>query len=138
MASTKISESKTAGEVSEELAKAGAGRIMTEYEFGSACGISFMIERNGVVLSFRLPLNWEGVLQSMLLDKTTPRHFCIEDQARRVAWRVILRWVQAQIALIESGSATLDQVFLPYLQTGDGKTVYQRFSENKFKLLGAS
>ena len=38
------------------------------------------------------------------------------DQAYRVAWRNILDWVQAQMALLEIGMAKMEEVFLPYMQ----------------------
>jgi len=35
-----------------------------------------------------------------------------------VAWRVALKWLEAQLALIDAGGATLSEVFFPYLVTG--------------------
>jgi hypothetical protein len=37
------------------------------------------------------------------------------EQAYRVAWRNILDWVQAQMALLEIGMAKIEEVFLPYM-----------------------
>jgi hypothetical protein len=54
------------------------------------------------------------------------------EQARRVAWRITLSWLEAQLALIQAGLATLDQVFLPFCQDPAGVTLYERMRQAKF------
>jgi len=84
-----------------------------------------------------LPIRWQPVLNAMNNDRYTPNSLCNESQARRVAWRQILRWVQAQIALIETGMVELKEVFLPYilLNIKTGETLYSRLETNKYKLI---
>ena len=48
-----------------------------------------------------------------------------EDQARRVAWRIVRDWVEAQMAIVELEMAKVDQVFLPYARTPNGQTLYE-------------
>lgn len=52
----------------------------------------------------------------------------------RVAWRIVKDWVEAQMALIESGLAELPEVFLPYAVKPDGRTVYDEFKGNLLML----
>ncbi|MDR3599509.1 MAG: hypothetical protein P4L49_03355 [Desulfosporosinus sp.] len=35
-------------------------------------------------------------------------------QAKRVAWRIVKRWIDAQVAFVESGMLKFDEVFLSY------------------------
>jgi len=137
MATTKISTDKTAGEVGTVLAKFGASDVLTKYENGEAIGISFIIKNGDKGIPFKLPINWKTVLTSMQADRKTPRNLCNEEQAKRVAWRLVLRWVQSQLAFIEAGGVKIEEVFLPYAQKQNGQTVYEAFAEQKFKLLGS-
>jgi hypothetical protein len=112
---TSISVQKTAGEIQEILARAGARTVLIEY--GSdriPDAVSFQVEAKGHFISFRLPSHWKGVYQS-LMQSTAERRFKTEDQARRTAWRIIRDWTAAQLAIIEAGAAELTEVFLPYL-----------------------
>ena len=56
------------------------------------------------------------------------------EQAYRVAWRNILDWVQAQMALLEIGMAKIEEVFLPYMQDREGVTLFERMQERGFLL----
>jgi hypothetical protein len=56
------------------------------------------------------------------------------DQAYRVAWRNILDWVQAQMALLEIGMAKMEEVFLPYMQDRQGVTFFERMEKQDFLL----
>jgi hypothetical protein len=125
---TTISVSKTAGEIQEILAKAGANRVMIE--FGSdrtPDAIYFEIDVNNRTAQFRLPSRWHGVAQS-LQDSKVERKFKTEEQARRVAWRIIKDWCEAQLAIIEAGAAELAEVFFPYLiNPASNETIYHDF-----------
>jgi hypothetical protein len=35
-------------------------------------------------------------------DRKVPRSKCTEDQAQRVAWRIVKDWVEAQMAIVEA------------------------------------
>jgi hypothetical protein len=134
MASTKIVSEKTASEIQMLLGQKGASRILTEYEGKEISALSFMIEVNGKSIPFRLPLRWASCLAAMRSDRSTPRHYCNEDQAKRTAWRVLLRWVQAQFALIDTQMASITEVMLPYAQIGE-YTLYEKLEREQFKML---
>lgn len=134
MATTKISPDQTAVEIQKLLGQKGARQILSEYENGEIVAISFLIDAEPKEIAFRLPLRWQDCLETMKRDPKTPNHLCKSDQAKRTAWRVILRWLQAQFALIDSGMATLTEVMLPYARMGE-QTLYERMIEEKFRKL---
>ncbi len=55
-------------------------------------------------------------------------------RAERIAWRQLLRWVQIQIAMIQTGMVDAAEVFLPYMEVG-GRTLYRAFADTQFKRL---
>jgi len=131
---TKIKPEKTAGEIQSILGKSGAQAVMSEYQGGEVTAISFRYEEQGNLLSFRLPINSEGVLKAFKRQKI--RNCCCNiDQAKRTAWRIVKDWVEAQMALVEANQADLVEVFLPYLQDDTGTTVYKRLQGGGFKAL---
>lgn len=48
-------------------------------------------------------------------------------QAERTAWRNVRDWIMAQMAIVEAGQVQIDEVFLPYLTDGKGRTLYQLY-----------
>lgn len=57
------------------------------------------------------------------------------EHAERVAWRQLLRWVEAQLAMVDTGLSTVDEVLLPYMRGDDGQTIYSLFKVNEQKQL---
>ena len=131
---TKVKAETTAGEIQSILGKSGAQAVMQEYEVGEITAISFRFEMEGQLLSFRLPVNTEGVLKAIKRDVTDGR-YTNEAQAKRTAWRIIKDWVEAQMAIVEANQADMVEVFLPYLQDNTGETVYNRLKGGGFKQL---
>ena len=118
---TKIDANVSLGEIQNALAKAGATKIMIDYEGGEPISISFGINIDATSCAFKLPVNYDGVAaalkkQNVKADKA---------QVVRIAWRNIRDWVLAQMALIEAGNASAGEVFLPYLIDKSGTTLYQ-------------
>ncbi len=112
---TTISVQKTAGEIQEILARAGARTVVIEYGADRTPeAISFQVEMNGRLVSFRLPSQWHGVWKA-LLKSSAERKYKTEQQARRVAWRIIKDWCEAQLAIIEAGAVEVAEVFMPYM-----------------------
>ena len=130
---TSITTERTASEIHRFLVSAGAQAVLNEYDDdGILSSISFRI---GSDIHFKLPINISGVYNILTSDKKVPAKFRTHAQAARVAWRIIKSWVQAQIAIIEAGQVSVDQVFLPYLQDKNGTTMYQVLKDKNFKLL---
>jgi hypothetical protein len=137
MATTKIPAVKTAGEVQAILSQSGMVKyIQTEYDNGEIIGISFIVMSGERSIPFRLPVRWEPVLNAMQEDRRTPASLCKPDQARRVAWRQVLRWVQAQMALIEVGMVDIKEVFMPYLMVSEKQTLFERLESQQWQFKG--
>ncbi len=126
MGTTTIEVQRTAGEIISELVKAGASSINTEYKNGEICGIRWIMKVNGQDALFEMPARVE------------PIHRYIRDlaQARRVAWRQLLRWVQAQNAMIETGMVQPMEVFAAYwIPPGQDRTLFANIMEQQLKAL---
>jgi len=58
-----------------------------------------------------------------------------EEQAARVAWRIIKDWVDAQMAILESEMVRMDEIFLPYMIADKtGNTMYELYNNNQLCL----
>jgi hypothetical protein len=141
MESTEIHPAKSAAEVSAVLIGAGAIQIATDYDNGRVTGLRWVMRINDQSLVFSMPARVEPIYK-ILMKRASGRYLTDSDRARirekaeRVAWRQLLRWAQAQVAMIEVGMVQAHEVFFPYLDWG-GKTVFARFEEQQFKMLNA-
>lgn len=124
--STEVDARKTASQIVETLVEAGAREILTQYESGKLVGIRFGLEVNKQTQIYSLPARTETLFK-MLCEQRSYGYDAekVRQQAERTAWRQLLAWVKAQLALIETGMAAVDEVFLPYRQTPDGRTFYE-------------
>ncbi len=132
---TSIDAVKTASEVQQMLAKSGAKSVALDYENGQPSALQFMILFCEQPIYFKLPCNVKGVYQSLCRSPKVSRSQRTEAQARRVAWRIIKDWVEAQLAIVEARQAEMTEVFLPYAVANDGRTAFQSFADSKQKLL---
>lgn len=128
--STSIDAGKTAMEIVGILALHKCLHINLETDgLGVFTGITFGILIGEREQGFRLPVNVEAVLEALRVNnrqgKVQPR-FVNKDQASRVAWRIVKDWVEAQVAIIESGMAQTQEVFLPYLIMQNQQTLFQQ------------
>lgn len=141
METTEVSAERSAAEVSAVLIRAGATQIATEYEKGEIVGLRWTMRIAGRELLFAMPARVEPVYKIIHGRRDSYRRAEFEakdrDQAKRVAWRQLLRWVQAQLAMVECGMTEAAEVFFPYLQTPSGNTIYTMFREQEFKMLPA-
>lgn len=127
---TGIDADKTIAEIQKCLAMHGATAILADYDGqGQINALSFKIPMNGQEVGFRLPSDWRPVLKVLQTQKAKAsgrsRIQANEQQARRVAWRIVKDWVEAQMAIIETQMVQIDQVFLPYAVGRDGRTFYE-------------
>lgn len=125
METTQISVTKTCGEIEEYLAKHGVAEIYKKYDNGNVEAINFVMPINGEPIPFSLPFRWRPIQRMAESGKTGYKKTADEEQARRVAARIVLRWIEAQFALIQVGMADVAEVFLPYIVNRNGKTLYQ-------------
>jgi hypothetical protein len=137
---TTIDVGKTIGEIQSILARGKAEAILTEFDgAGNVTAISFRAPTKFGVVSFRLPCDVRAITQTLnnqVQARKIPRRYLNDTgQARRVGWRIIKDWLEAQLAIVELQMVTIDQVFLPYAQAPDGRTVYELLLDRKFDLL---
>lgn len=126
---TSIQASTTVAEITKRLAKAGARGIFTEFDGdGEPTGVSFMIQTEHGERGFSLPVRVDGVLATLRRDKVA-RNYQTPQHAKRVAWRVALVWLKAQLAIIDAGMVTLDEVMLPYALVDGNSTMYEAVRE---------
>lgn len=131
--STTIEVDKTVAEITRLLASAKAVAILSEYSDGTPAAISFRIATECGILTFRLPAKIEGVHAILVRSPKIPRSLRNLSQARRVAWRIVLHWLEAQLAMIQVGLVKTEEVFLPYAQDNEGHTLFERIQQNSFK-----
>lgn len=139
METTMINPAKTVSEIQTILGSYGANAILINYEGGEVSAISFKISVNNQDVPFLLPCRWKFIFKALTgrdYENVKPENWQKSiPQAKRVAWRQILRWVQAQLALTETNMVSIQEVFLPYMQSRTGKTLYELVQNNNFKML---
>jgi hypothetical protein len=147
--STTIAPERTVAEIIGILSRKGARSITQDfYDDGRHRAVSFILVVGGLPTRFLLPVNVDGVAGVMLKDKpynpsrsreSRDQHTRkMREKAEWVSWRILKDWVEAQMALIESGQAEPAQVFLPYVVERNGRTMYELFIEaNQQKALGS-
>lgn len=135
---TDVNPSKTAGDITAMLAKAGATRIMTEYGTdGRVTGMSFEIDTKIGPQGFTLPVHPQRVQAVLKRQRVTPKYQTIEH-AEKVAWRIAHEWLRAQLAIIESEMLSLDEVMFPWMLGPGGETVHDIYIDHGLKALSAS
>lgn len=139
---TKIEPQKTIAEIQETLVQHGARSVMTDYnDSGKIESLSFSILVDGKPRGIRLPCDPKPVyevLKRQNAEGKIPKAFVDEQQALRVAWRIVHYWVTAQMAILETQMVKMEQVFLPYMVMRNGKTLFEDMVQTGFKLLGGT
>jgi hypothetical protein len=147
MESTEVPSQKTASEITTLLVQSGAREISVQYDEGKISGLRFVLLAAGnVPLQFALPVRTEPIFKIINGRRQNYGQFSKvamqerdHEQAERVAWRQLLRWMQAQLAFIETGMVASQEVFLPYLlHAGSGQTLFQYFEGEGFKQIAGA
>ena len=135
---TKVPAERTLYEVSAILAKKGATEIMTTYgPGGKPTGLRWRVNTKHGPTSFAMPVNVDAIYAIMTKQRVLVRDDdARREQALRTAWRIIKSWVEAQMALLETEMVELEEIFLPYMLSGD-RTLYQALQAGQFKALQA-
>lgn len=112
---TKIDAWKTVNEVQQILSKHKVSHFSIKNEGSFPVALSFCVDYKGQPLNYLLPCNHEGVLRCLKNDRKIPKASKNSEQALRTSWRIIKDWVEAQMAIVESELAPIQEVFMPYL-----------------------
>ena len=144
---TQIPVEKTISEIEKMLSESGATKILKEFDGdNNIFSISFMLITDKGELPFKLPMNVKAVMQVInnqtkdfkktKYGKTRiiPKKFQNDyDQARRVGWRIIKDWLEAQLALFFLQMVKIEEIFLPYMYNANlGKTMFELLEERNF------
>ena len=134
METTGIAAEKTAAEITYLLVQAGATQTYNRYENKKVVGLSFTLDVNGKTIPFCLPVRVRPVFEYLQKRRpsTTRQKKAPDDleQAERVAWRQLLKWIQAQLAMIDVGMVQSAEVFMPYLEVEPGRTLFEKMVDN--------
>lgn len=130
---TKVPAVQTVGEIQGILAAHGARKVMMDYgDNGTVTAVTFALDCGGALHGFRLEAKPQGVMSVMAKERIK----CDAAQAERIAWRNIKDWIAAQVALVETEQATMDELFLPKLVDRNERTLYQAFQTGRLMLEG--
>jgi hypothetical protein len=140
---TTIAPERTIAEIEASLSMHGATDIHKQYDGqGNVIAIIFAINTEHGFIPFRLPAKPEAVRQILMVEKAKrqlnlPKKQASDiNHARRVTWRIIKNWIDAQIALIEMNMVKVEEVFMPYmLSPRTNETLFQIFEREGFKKL---
>ena len=135
---TSVPVSRTVAQVQAKLVEHGARQAMMEWDDkGRVVALSFNVKTPNGELPIRLPIDAAAtlrVLQRQADNREIPGRYAKEEHAYRVAWRIIKDWIEAQMSLLETEMVRMEEIFLPYVITPGGKTVYQVMAEKHFLL----
>jgi hypothetical protein len=145
METTEVEPGKTAAEIMGCLQGSGrVRRIANSYDTsGEIIALEFSIGIVGAVeWEYRLPVRVDPVFKILngRRDGWNQSSKAAQDlaQAKRVAWRQLLRWIQAQLAMIDTGMVAPEEVFMPYrLDTARERTMFEHMVEREIKMLEA-
>ena len=132
---TTVEAAKTVFQIQAILQTHGARSVLINYDAqGQIEALSFLVKTPQGEIPIKLPVNPDAVLA--LLERAWRagriRKRIDRSQAIRIAWRIVKDWVEAQMAILETEMVRMEQIFLPYVQTPDGRTVYERLEGAKF------
>lgn len=135
---TQIPAKQTIGEIIAILCESKAKSVSQQMSDGQVVGLDFTISTRHGDVTFRLPADCKkaaAVMQQQAKAGLIPRRLANDaEQARRVAWRIVHQWVEAQLAMIHIGLAQPEQVFLPYaIDKATDRTVYEVLDNRSFK-----
>ena len=102
METTKIEVDRTVAEIQMVLGRSGCCGVMTLFdENKEVSAVAFKILFLDREVAFKLPARWLPIyeeLRSRVKKARKNTDAELQAQAKRIAWRQILRWVEAQLA----------------------------------------
>lgn len=137
---TNVPVEKSILDIERLLMKVGARRIIKDASAdGRITAFIFSLELESGTVLFRLPCEVERVASVLLKSYKRPRHDTakkIKLQAERVAWRILLDWIEAQTAMIMLEQTKPQQIFLPYAyDIRTGQTLFEKVEKSNFQFM---
>ncbi|MBA7708946.1 hypothetical protein ES703_117851 [subsurface metagenome] len=135
---TSVPVSRTIAQIQAKLVEHGAREVSMKYDDQRRIiALAFIVVTPNVELPIRLPIDAKAtlrVLEKQYYNREIPHRYVNEAHAYRVAWRIIKDWVEAQMSLLETEMVKMEQIFLPYVITPGGQTVYEVVAQKRFLL----
>lgn len=136
---TSVKASQTIMEIEDLLARAGVKSVHKEYQNHEPSAFVFSIVTRHGELFFKMPCEVEPVFETLYAEIKKPHHNTkqlLREQSVRVAWRVMLDSLRADLTKLRLKQVVPEQVFLPYLYNpNSGVTLFQQLEEGGFKQL---
>lgn len=136
---------RTITEIEKLLIKVGAKKILKDYnEMGKVSALSFVWELNGKQIPVRLPARVERVAECLRRrfngdesltssQRKTIKHMMQDpDSAERTIWRIMLDWLEANIAIMEIDQVNMMEALLPFTVMENGNTLYELIEKRGF------
>lgn len=136
-----VPASQSQAHIEKCLVKHGAREILKLYDDDHrVIGFKFIVTIDAQKVPFHLPARvkrCEDVLYGETSSRTRPETLKkIPAQAERTAWKIVLDWVEAQMAMIELAQVDFMEVFLPYVwDARNEQTIYQAVHERGYRAL---
>lgn len=135
METTQKEPEETSSEIEVKLKNYGLTKYLKDYQDGEVVGCIFSIQILDKEVPIRLPIRWEPLLERANRGQTKYIKAGDKEQAKRVAWRQVLRWIESQLALVDLEMVDIAEVFLAYMMVDKKRTLYQHLIENDMKLI---
>jgi len=129
---TTIKADRSLAQIQRMLVQARASKVAAEYEDGWPIGMAFELKTISGVHQFSMPCRWRQVQAVLVKQRVEPRYRS-DQHSLNVAWRILKDWTEAQLAIVQAGLVTADEVFLPYMLVGQNQTVYDGFAHNRLE-----
>lgn len=142
---TKIPANKTIAAIEDLLAQFGVTDIWKQYDDGEVISLNFRMNTEFGNIPFQLPLKVKEIYRVLKEQKAAGRLKGLPknkldnlDHARRVGWRQLYDWVDAQLTMVQLNQVKVEEVFLPYVyDVKEDKRYFQKLEANHYAgLLG--
>ena len=137
---TQVAAEKSILEIERLLARAGVKSVHKDYNGGGeVTGFVFsIVTQHHGELFFKMPCDVDKVFTALFSEIKRPHRGTrkkIEEQASKVAWRILLDSLTADITRLKLQQVTPEQVFLPYMwNPKTGKTLFEKLESQRFLL----
>lgn len=135
-----VPASRSIDKIEKCLVDHGAKQIAKAYDDGIVIGIKFVMAIDGRDTVFSLPAKVENCKQVFISQRVNMISNAgmekISKQAERTAWRIILDWIEIQMAMIDLAQIEMAEVFLAYVfNPQTNQTFFEMMKEDEFKAL---
>lgn len=121
-AKTGVPVARSRAEIEDTLKRYGAGAFMYGTRETNVV-IGFEVNKRQIKMTMTMPALKEFERDGRGAQRTTKALEKAHDQACRQRWRALALVVKAKLEAVETGVATFEQEFLPYMVLPGGRTV---------------